>query len=63
MFTFFLTLTHCAVVKINTEDKTDQGIFKRIGKYATDYHVYHIRIPVNLEKIINMPMKAMNTVE
>ena len=58
-----LTLVHCAVVKINKDDKTHQVVFKRIGNYATDVHFHNIRIPVNLSTVIETPMKAMRQVK
>jgi hypothetical protein len=31
------------------------GSFKRIGNYATNVHYHHIRIPLNMSKVIDTP--------
>jgi hypothetical protein len=58
-----LTLTHCAVVRVNKEDKSHQVVFKTIGNYATKAHFRLIHIPVNLFKIIETPEKAMSIIK
>ena len=57
------TSTQSAVLKIKQEGNSHQVVFKRIGNYATDVHFHHIRIPVNLSKVIETPTKAMETIK
>jgi hypothetical protein len=58
-----LELTQSAVVRINKMDGIHQVASKRIGHYATDVHFHHVRIPVNLSKVIETPKKATKMVE
>jgi hypothetical protein len=51
------------VIKIDKNMQTHQVVFKRIGNYATNVHYHHIRIPVNLSKIISTPTEAMEHIE
>jgi hypothetical protein len=60
---FLIKFTYFIVVKINKEEQTHQVVFKRIDNYATDAHYHHIRILVNLSKIIYTLVKAMETIE
>jgi hypothetical protein len=53
------TLMQCAVIKINKNMQNPQVVFKRIGNYAANVHYHHVRIPVNLSKIIDTPTEAM----
>jgi hypothetical protein len=47
------TLIQCAVSKVDKNVQTHQVVFKRIGNYATNVHYRHVRIPVNMSKIID----------
>jgi hypothetical protein len=49
----------CAVIKINKNMQNQQVVFRRIENYAKNVHNHHVRIPVNLSKIIETPTKAM----
>jgi hypothetical protein len=53
------TSIQCAVITINKNVQNHQVVFKRIGNYATNVHFHHIRIPVNLSKIIDTLTEAM----
>jgi hypothetical protein len=53
------TSMQCAVIKINKNVQDHQVVFKGIGNYSTNVHYHHVRIPVNLSKIINTPTEAM----
>ena len=55
--------TQSAVLKVKQDVNSHQVVFKRIGNYATDVHFHHIRIPVNLSKVIDTPAKAMETIK
>ncbi len=48
--------------KIKQEDHYHHVVFKKIGNYALNKHYYHICIPVNLPKNMEMPEKAMEKV-
>jgi hypothetical protein len=37
--------------------QNNEVVFKRISNYATGVHFYHIRIPVNISKIVETPQK------
>jgi hypothetical protein len=52
-----------AEVRINKMDRTHRVVLKRIGHFLTDVHFHHVRIPVNLSKLIETPSKAMETIE
>jgi hypothetical protein len=54
-----LGLSQSAVVRINKMDRTHQVVFKRIGHYTTIVHFHHVRISVNLFKVI----ETMETIE
>ena len=58
-----LTSIQCAVIKIDKNKQSHQVVFKRIGNYATNVHYHHIRIPVNLTKIISTPTEAMEHIK
>jgi hypothetical protein len=53
------SLMQCAVITVDKNVQNHQVAFKRIGNYATNVHYHHVRIPVNLSKIIEMPTVAM----
>jgi hypothetical protein len=57
------TLVQCAVIKINKNMQNHQVVFKRIGNYATNVHYHHVRIPVNLSKIMDTPAEAMQHIK
>ncbi len=57
------TLMQSAVIKINKNVQNHQVVFKRIGNYATNVHYHHVRMPVNLSKIIDTPTEAMQHIK
>jgi hypothetical protein len=58
-----LTLMQCAVIKIIKNLQNHQVLFKRIGNYATNVIYHHIRISVNLSKIIDTPTETMQHIK
>ena len=55
----FLFLVICAVINVDKTVQNHQVVFKRIGHYATNVHYHHVRIPVDLSKIIETPTLAL----
>jgi hypothetical protein len=53
------TSMQCAVNKIDKNVQNHGVVFKRIGNYSTNVHYDHVKIPVNLSKIIDTPTEAM----
>jgi hypothetical protein len=53
------TLMQCAVITVNKNVQNHQVVFKRIGNYAANGHYHHVRIPVNLSKILDSPTEAL----
>jgi hypothetical protein len=45
--------------KVDRNVQNHQVVFKHIGNHATNVHYHHVRIPVNLSKILETPTVAM----
>jgi hypothetical protein len=46
-----------------TQENKHWVLFKRIGSFGTDVYFHHLRIPVNVSQILELPIKVLETIK